>query len=107
MSVDQLITIAILALTFALLIKSNIQPVAVFVGALTLTITFRLAPLGHSLKGFSDPGSDVYSGYPRSRENKSSAVPPALYSFEFCFNFRRNLYADRNINKPGGGRDGD
>ena len=56
MSVEQYITIAILALTFAFLIKSKIPPVAVFVGALTLTITFRLAPLGDSLKGFSNSG---------------------------------------------------
>jgi di/tricarboxylate transporter len=56
MTADQYITIAILALTFALLIKSKIPPVAVFVGALTLTITFRLAPLGDSLKGFSNSG---------------------------------------------------
>ncbi len=56
MSTDQYITIAILALTFALLIRSRVPPVAVFVGALTLTITFRLAPLGESLKGFSNPG---------------------------------------------------
>jgi di/tricarboxylate transporter len=56
MSADQYITIAILALTFALLIKSKIPPVAVFVGALTLTITFRLAPLSDSLKGFSNSG---------------------------------------------------
>jgi di/tricarboxylate transporter len=56
MSADQYITIAILALTFALLIKSKIPPVAVFVGALTLTITFHLAPLGDSLKGFSNSG---------------------------------------------------
>ena len=56
MSVDQYITIAILALTFALLIKSKIPPVSIFVGALTLTITFRLAPLNESLKGFSNPG---------------------------------------------------
>jgi hypothetical protein len=56
MSGDQYITILILALTFALLIKSKIPPVAVFIGALTLTITFRLAPLGDSLKGFSNPG---------------------------------------------------
>ena len=32
-------------MTFALLIKGKIPPVAVFVGALTLTITFRLAPV--------------------------------------------------------------
>jgi len=56
MTADQYITIAILALTFALLIKSKVPPVAVFVGALTLTITFHLAPLGESLKGFSNPG---------------------------------------------------
>jgi di/tricarboxylate transporter len=56
MTADQYVTIAILALTFALLIKSKLPPVAVFVGALTLTITFRLAPLGDSLKGFSNPG---------------------------------------------------
>jgi len=56
MSADQYITIAILALTFALLIRSKVPPVAVFVGALTLTITFHLAPLGDSLKGFSNSG---------------------------------------------------
>ena len=57
MSTDQYITTAILALTFALLIKSKVPPVAVFVGALTLTITFHLAPLGESLKGFSNSGT--------------------------------------------------
>jgi hypothetical protein len=56
MSSDAYITTVILAITFALLIKSKIPPVAIFVGALTLTITFRLAPLSQSLKGFSNPG---------------------------------------------------
>ncbi len=56
MTTDQYLTIAILAVTFGLLIKSKIPPVAVFVGALTLTITFRLAPLDQSLKGFSNSG---------------------------------------------------
>ena len=56
MSSDAYITILILAITFALLIKSKIPPVAIFVGALTLTITFRLAPLNESLKGFSNSG---------------------------------------------------
>ncbi|MBU0961030.1 MAG: hypothetical protein KKH60_05850, partial [Proteobacteria bacterium] len=46
----------ILALTFALLIFSDLPPAAVFIGALTLTITFNLAPLGDSLKGFNNPG---------------------------------------------------
>jgi len=51
-----LIVVAILVLTFALLIFSKIPPAAVFVGALTLTITFQLAPLNDSLKGFNNPG---------------------------------------------------
>jgi di/tricarboxylate transporter len=38
MSADPYITIAILALTLALLSKGKVPPVAVFVGALTLTI---------------------------------------------------------------------
>jgi len=50
------ITIAILALTFGLLIFSKLPPAAIFVGALTLTITFKLAPLADSLKGFNNPG---------------------------------------------------
>jgi di/tricarboxylate transporter len=46
----------ILALTFGLLIFSRIPPAAVFIGALTLTITFNIAPLEDSLKGFNNPG---------------------------------------------------
>ena len=45
MSFDAYLTLAILALTFALLIKTKIPPVAIFLGALTLTISFGLAPL--------------------------------------------------------------
>lgn len=56
MSVDAYLTITILALTFVLLIKTKIPPVAVFVGALTLTMAFHLAPLEESLKGFSNRG---------------------------------------------------
>ncbi len=62
MTADQYITITILALTFTLLIKSEIPPVAVFVGALTLAITFRLSPLGQSLKGFSNSGMLIIIG---------------------------------------------
>ena len=51
-----IIVVLILALTFALLIFSKIPPAAVFIGALTLTITFNLAPLEDSLKGFNNPG---------------------------------------------------
>lgn len=56
MSFDAYLTLAILALTFVLLIKTRIPPVAIFLGALTLTITFRLAPLEQSLRGFSNAG---------------------------------------------------
>ena len=51
-----LIIIVILLLTFGLLIFSKIPPPAVFIGALTLTITSQLAPLDDSLKGFNNPG---------------------------------------------------
>ena len=50
------ITIAILAVTFALLIFTRLPPAAIFLGALTLTITFDLAPLEMALKGFNNPG---------------------------------------------------
>ena len=56
MTIDAYITIAILALTFGLLIRTKLPPALIFLGALTLTITFRLAPLKESLKGFSNPG---------------------------------------------------
>jgi di/tricarboxylate transporter len=56
MSIEAYITIAVLSLTFVLLIKTKIPSVAVFVGALTMTITFRVAPLEESLKGFSNSG---------------------------------------------------
>ena len=56
MTIDAYITIAILALTFGLLIKTRIPPAAVFLGALALTMTFRLAPLDQTLDGFSNSG---------------------------------------------------
>ena len=56
MSTDAILTTAILALTFALLIKTKLPPAAVFVGALTLAMTFGLAPLDGLLKGFANPG---------------------------------------------------
>ena len=54
--IEMYLTIGILALTFGLLIFSKLPPAAIFVGALTLTITFKLAPLADSLKGFNNPG---------------------------------------------------
>jgi len=56
MSLEMWITTLILVGMFGLLIKTKIPPVVIFVGALTLTITFRLTPLGESLKGFSNQG---------------------------------------------------
>jgi di/tricarboxylate transporter len=56
MTTDQIITVAILALTFFLLIRTKLPPAAVFLGALTLTMTFKLAPVDQSLKGFANPG---------------------------------------------------
>ena len=56
MTIDAYITIAILALTFGLLIKTKLPPVAIFVGALALTMTFGIAPLDKLLKGFSNSG---------------------------------------------------
>jgi di/tricarboxylate transporter len=56
MTLDVWLMIGILATTFALLIFTKLPPASVFLGALTMTITFRLAPLEASLKGFSNPG---------------------------------------------------
>ena len=56
MSVDAYVTIAILALTFGLLIKTKLPPVAVFVGALALCMTFGLAPMDQLLDGFANSG---------------------------------------------------
>ena len=56
MTVDAYITIAILVVTFVLLIKTKIPPPAVFLGALTVAMTFNLAPLDELLKGFRNSG---------------------------------------------------
>jgi di/tricarboxylate transporter len=56
MSIDAYVTITILALTFGLLIKTKLPPVAIFVGALALTMTFGLAPMDQLLDGFANSG---------------------------------------------------
>jgi di/tricarboxylate transporter len=56
MTGDGWITVAILGLTFGLLIGTKLPPAAVFVGALTVAMTFGLAPAGDLLKGFSNQG---------------------------------------------------
>jgi di/tricarboxylate transporter len=56
MTVDGWITVAILGVMFGLLIGTRLPPASVFVGALTLALTFDLAPAAHLLKGFSNQG---------------------------------------------------
>ena len=56
MSLDAWLTVVILAATFIALLATRLPPAAVFLGALTLTVTFDLAPLGRSLAGFANPG---------------------------------------------------
>ena len=56
MPLNAYLTLALLTLAFVLLMATWIPPVAVFLGALTLSITFGLAPLEESLRGFSNPG---------------------------------------------------
>jgi len=56
MNIDIVLTLIILTGMFGMLLLTKINPGAIFVGALTLTITFRLSPLDQCLKGFSNPG---------------------------------------------------
>ena len=45
MTTEAYLTLVILVITIVLLIRGRIPPVAVFVGALTATMAFQLAPL--------------------------------------------------------------
>jgi len=56
MTLDAYLTLAILLLTFGLLIKTKLPAPAIFLGALSLAITFQLAPTQECLKGFSNQG---------------------------------------------------
>ncbi len=56
MTFDAWLTLAILAATFATLVATKLPPVTVFIGALTLCITFGLAPIERCLTGFANPG---------------------------------------------------
>jgi di/tricarboxylate transporter len=56
MTFETWLMVAVLGATFGLLIFTRLPPAAVFLGSLTVTITFGLAPLEASLKGFSNPG---------------------------------------------------
>ena len=46
MSLDAWLTIGILILTFSALLATKLPPATVFLGALTLSVTFGLAPTG-------------------------------------------------------------
>jgi len=56
MTLDAWLTIAILTITFVALLATRLPPATVFLGALTLCVTFGLAPLDRSLAGFSNSG---------------------------------------------------
>lgn len=56
MTLDAYFTLAILVVTFGLLIKTQLPAVAVFMGSLGAAITFNLAPTDELLKGFSNQG---------------------------------------------------
>ncbi len=56
MELSAYLTLAVLLGVFGLLIGTRIPPVAVFLGALTLVLTFGLAPVEEALRGFANPG---------------------------------------------------
>jgi len=56
MSPDAWLTIGILTVTFVALLATRLPPATIFLGALTLSVTFGLAPLDRSLAGFSNSG---------------------------------------------------
>ncbi len=56
MSLDAWLTLGLLGATLALLLGTKLPPAAVFLGALTVSITLGLAPVDASLSGFSNNG---------------------------------------------------
>ena len=56
MTIDAYLTLSLLLGLFVLLVKTKIPAPAVFVGALTIALTLKLAPAHELLKGFSNPG---------------------------------------------------
>ena len=56
MSVDAWLTLALLLVTLALLLATELPPATVFLGALTASMTLGLAPIGPSLAGFANEG---------------------------------------------------
>ena len=56
MTLSAYLTLALLAVTFGLLIKTKLPAAAIFMGALAVAITLKLAPAQELLKGFSNEG---------------------------------------------------
>lgn len=56
MPLDAWLTLGLLLITLVLLLGTKLPPSAVFLGALTASITLDLAPLSASLAGFSNAG---------------------------------------------------
>ena len=57
MPIDAYLTLALIVLTFLLLIRTNIPVAAIFFGALAMAMTLKLAPPADLLKGFSNQGT--------------------------------------------------
>lgn len=57
MSIDAYLTLAVIVITFLLLVRTTIPAAAVFFGALAAAMTLRLAPPADLLKGFSNQGT--------------------------------------------------
>ncbi|BBO80545.1 sodium:sulfate symporter [Desulfosarcina ovata subsp. sediminis] len=56
MPTDAYLTLTLLLALFVLLIKTKIPAPAIFLGALAVAMTLKLAPTAQLLKGFSNPG---------------------------------------------------
>jgi len=69
-----LTVVGILAATFAALLGTKLPPVTIFLGALTLCITFHLALLERTLAGFANSGV-LPSG--RSSWSRPACTQPA------------------------------
>ena len=56
MTLDAYLTLALLLILFVMLVKTKIPAPAVFIGALAVALTMKLAPADELLKGFSNQG---------------------------------------------------
>ena len=56
MPISAWLTIILLMVMITLLVKTDLPPVVIYLGTLTLAIVLRLTPLDHAIKGFSNQG---------------------------------------------------